>query len=719
MTSLGIFVLLVAAESRSETFHVPELGWTAKSVKAATFDFVIEEEELEVSVDSFYIQPTWVTRHQYQLFLEENPEAATPEYWDFYESQPDHPVVGVNIRHILPFHRWLSSKDPDHTYRLPTEAELQAARDQKILDTEGFAVGDFTLDYFSESFADWDFDRVPIQNPFGPILPLHGPQPAPNLVGVYPGGSHSINRGPIAPDYTGTKFGFRYAFSPAGPGPLGARIMQQTAQAPESEEDIEFESTESSALGRMPESEIVEIEDRPDLPPTATPSPPSIPAPPTIPPTTPTHTPTPTMTETFTFTPTEPTTEFLAPLPTEATTESPAPMLEETVPPGPVSATSGYEVPPVFLPDQILPEELARGRGFRVTDQVATEGMFYSFSLWTDYGWWRPQSLALLRIRISEVLALNTLSELQKDPLFLEGVADPARQVSEPENYANRETAEGQSPIPLGLEKFAGGGVGARSEREGVEARFGYPTRAKTELAIRLGVDPYSDNQPLQESLESVASNRNVDLLTEKIDSLFNPGGVGLALSAAQVNKSIQQLLVEESRSEIRRRNATHLIELECDHALIASFLDHPMYTPTSQSIIVDSMTSLADVVHIERILDAIMSAPIPEVAHFHQTQLQMASAYHSKVDRLKELNLLETTPVFFNAEEKLVVFLPVDFLYWNERIETGMEALKSSVGVDGGQLWITGRVTDTAKERLLENGIDVYDRALYKLWGN
>ena len=169
-----------------------------------------------------------------------------------------------------------------------------------------------------------------------------------------------------------------------------------------------------------------------------------------------------------------------------------------------------------------------------------------------------------------------------------------------------------------------------------------------------MGVDPYTDNQALQNALESVAANKNRGQLTAQIGSLFVPGGVGLALSAAQVNKTIQDRLVEFPPDEIRRRNVIDLLELDCESDLITSFLNNPVYTPTTQSIIVSSMMGLSEVKSINQILKVIQRAPKPEIAHFYQTQLQMAYAYHLKVDRLESIALLETTPVFFNSEKKI-----------------------------------------------------------------
>ncbi|MCP4691295.1 MAG: formylglycine-generating enzyme family protein [Desulfobacterales bacterium] len=75
----------------------------------------------EVVVPDFYIGPYPVTNQQYGRFLEENPDAARPDYQaDPRFNQPDQPVVGVNWESARRYAEWAG-------LRLPTESQWEYA----------------------------------------------------------------------------------------------------------------------------------------------------------------------------------------------------------------------------------------------------------------------------------------------------------------------------------------------------------------------------------------------------------------------------------------------------------------------------------------------------------------------------------------------------------------------------------------------------------------
>ncbi len=79
-----------------------------------------------VRLAPFYICTTEVTNVQYSRFLKETGHAV-PLYWlDKNLNSPHQPVVGVSWHDAEAFAAWLSRKTGD-TYRLPTEAEWEAA----------------------------------------------------------------------------------------------------------------------------------------------------------------------------------------------------------------------------------------------------------------------------------------------------------------------------------------------------------------------------------------------------------------------------------------------------------------------------------------------------------------------------------------------------------------------------------------------------------------
>lgn len=212
----------LALAHQPDTLYSLHLGSRAQYVAPATFTFSVGIETREVAIDGFYLKTQLVTVGEYQQYLSQNPDAGTPEYWFHQKEDPNQPVVGLDLRAIVPFLKWMSASDGKFVYRLPTEAEWQRARAFKFIETNPFAVGEFLLDRYSETFSDWGVDPGIIHNPFGPIEGM-------NVVGIRLLPGNLIERGPLAPDHVSLGVGFRYAFSLSGPGPVGARMMKEAA----------------------------------------------------------------------------------------------------------------------------------------------------------------------------------------------------------------------------------------------------------------------------------------------------------------------------------------------------------------------------------------------------------------------------------------------------------------------------------------------------------
>ncbi|MCG3200048.1 MAG: hypothetical protein GHCLOJNM_04577 [bacterium] len=217
----ALFLALASgAEELPQTLFSRLLGARADLVESATFDLSIASETRKVSIDSFYIKTKLVTVEEYSRYLDEATKEAEPEYWRVISKTPDKPVVGLDLRQIVPFLKWLNAREGATIYRLASEAEWRRAQALGALTDLSEGYGEFLLDRYSESFEEWDVPEGTLRNPFGPILGL-------NVVGMRLKPDGSLIRGAIAPDHVSLRVGFRYAFSPKGPGPLGARMMKE------------------------------------------------------------------------------------------------------------------------------------------------------------------------------------------------------------------------------------------------------------------------------------------------------------------------------------------------------------------------------------------------------------------------------------------------------------------------------------------------------------
>ncbi len=371
----------------------------------------------------------------------------------------------------------------------------------------------------------------------------------------------------------------------------------------------------------------------------------------------------------------------------------------------------GYEQPPVFRASSLLSPDAQAGASYKVKEEVNVEGMLFSFNLWTRYGWYNPRSLDMLKIRIAETRALDTLTAMQQDPLFLEGVGDQVTGTAESTINAVKHPFKTVASIPLGLHKF-GEQVQAKVQEGDTlpeEDIRGVHEGAKRQLAVSLGVDPYTDNKPLQDALNYVATNKNRGALATRIGTAFIPA-VGPALGAAQLNKGLQGRLANMTASELQQETRRNLTQLGVPKGDVDLFMRNPGYTPTTRAAISDAMSGLAGVAGLQNYIRMIQEVPAPEVALFYQRRIQLAEQFHRSVRPLDKMVVVGPTPVFIDRNGGKVITVAVDYVYWSDDLAQRVENVRRKLGKGPYDLYITGTASQMAKDKLAASGIQLHE---------
>src|SRR5690606_37040440 len=120
------------------------------------------------------------------------------------------------------------------------------------------------------------------------------------------------------------------------------------------------------------------------------------------------------------------------------------------------------------------------------------------------------QSLQMLRIRVAELAALHRLETLSKEPQFIRGFSKQLEGTVSATGKAIMSPIKTLKQMPVGMKKFAGD-IQAQQAVGKVYGESGSSAHAqvKRELAAKLGVDPYTDNEPLQALLNDAAKHES------------------------------------------------------------------------------------------------------------------------------------------------------------------------------------------------------------------
>jgi hypothetical protein len=181
-----------------------------------------------------------------------------------------------------------------------------------------------------------------------------------------------------------------------------------------------------------------------------------------------------------------------------------------------------FEKPPILRASDLAPATLLSGNGFRVDDQVPTDGLTASFTIRSDVGTFQAHGLEMLRIRIAEIPAIVELENTSKTKVFAQSVATNAARPVVAAGQMVMHPVDTVKGLPSGVGRFFGRvGLGAQrlketvtEPKEGSEVGerslqttrdiFGYE-QERRELAKKLHVDPYTTNPVLSKQLDDIA----------------------------------------------------------------------------------------------------------------------------------------------------------------------------------------------------------------------
>jgi hypothetical protein len=96
------------------------------------------------------------------------------------------------------------------------------------------------------------------------------------------------------------------------------------------------------------------------------------------------------------------------------------------VSPSLVQAQAGFENPPVLKASDLAPAVLLKGPRFRVDDKVPVKGLLGVFTIRSDFGAFEAHGVEMLRIRVVEIAALDTLESTSKTDEFVKAAGTAA-----------------------------------------------------------------------------------------------------------------------------------------------------------------------------------------------------------------------------------------------------------------------------------------------------
>jgi hypothetical protein len=383
---------------------------------------------------------------------------------------------------------------------------------------------------------------------------------------------------------------------------------------------------------------------------------------------------------------------------------------------------STYEaLQPVSAADFVHAAQLTNSL-YSVEPLAQPDGQNVTFILQGPGGSERVTGRQCLGIRTSEIKAIAALDEIDNSEEFGKALVKAGAEKVESVKDAVKDPIGTAQRLPEGASRLLGRvatavkntAEGKSNPRSGVETALGV-SRKKAELALQLGVSPYTHDAVLQSKLDATARAMAVGALVVNLSGLVVSGGVGTAISVVNVNQTLQRTLIESSAEEMMVKNRSALAALGASPSAIEGFLGNPSLSPWQKSLITADLKDIGQ--NPNAFLGIAKMTSTPEAAVDLLQVARLLHQHHQEVAPL--VSLREENGVFavLDTEGLLLAPVPGDLILWtplqDSRADTLVAMAKADTQVKSLTLKSDGLISARAVDELAKKGFLTTPQAL------
>ena len=384
-------------------------------------------------------------------------------------------------------------------------------------------------------------------------------------------------------------------------------------------------------------------------------------------------------------------------------------------------AQEAHETPPILKATEILKPELLSGPHHKVRENVPTMSGANRFGIDSSFGVFEAEGNTLLEIRVSEIGAIEKLRQVSRSEEYKKALERAARAPVEFGERLVKDPVKTAADVPKGALKLLGRiGEGIKDVADGKSGDAGATATSaigmqavKRQLAVELGVDPYTTNQVLQKELDSVAWTSFAGGATIKVLLLPLSGAVVTGVKVASTGSDAQNLLKESSPTDLRVTNREKLLAMEVPKGIAEAFLGNASFSPTRQTFLVAALARLdgvkgrADFVRL-----AGESAEDEQDAIFWDLTARMIADLRAKRPLDRIVLLAGGFPVAVAADGTVVVALHWDYACWTPLAVQFTAAVQKLGGVQKpGVVALSGTASPRLRKELEARGFRVEER--------
>ncbi len=386
-------------------------------------------------------------------------------------------------------------------------------------------------------------------------------------------------------------------------------------------------------------------------------------------------------------------------------------------------AQGEFEQPPVLSAATILKPGAVSGPGFIVRDAVPTYAGRNAYIIDSDYGVFGADGNVMLQRRLQEIAAIGKLREVSRTDEYKNALVNAAKSPLLVAKGLVEHPVGTVTGVPKGLWKFmnrAGQGIKERAdgrersqyEDSNAAQLIGF-AKSKRDVALQLGVDPYSSNEELQRELNGISWAAYAGKMTFSLATAPVGGGAGIALTATGVSSTFEAALRDQSPADLRLANLKRLLAMEVSRADADDFLNNIAFSPSVQTALVMHLDSLGGVANRGAFIKLASEESTTEgdALFFGQTARILAHL-HANGRKLERIETLGQLPVAIGVDGHLILALEWDYAAWTENaaafVAQFKEAKFGTSAPKGYVIAISGDASPLAQKQIEAAGIQL-----------
>ncbi len=350
------------------------------------------------------------------------------------------------------------------------------------------------------------------------------------------------------------------------------------------------------------------------------------------------------------------------------------------------------------------------GPNYTILSPVRSDGFLRIYNVRSPYGDFSVTSDAMMQMRIRELAAVAELDKLTESTEFNNalGQAGLAPVKFAGELLVNPVEALGNTLAGIGnqIGQIGSGIHNAGKSQDQAFGGFGADQKRR-ELAAKLGVDPYTDYEPLQARLQKLSQAAAAGGLVVSGAMMAIPGAVGIVVSNTATSGRVKDSLRDRTAAQLMDLNREKMLAMGLDRAAADALLQNRNYTPLDMTSMVSSL-EVVPVAGRDEFLRRAVAVKRRDAAVFNRRYTEMVADYHLKNRSIVSFVSAAEFPFNQTANGTVVGIWPVDAISWTSGTSRAMSNAASAIRsnrLGRPELLISGQATPRAKEGLRELG--------------